>query len=73
MRAEVYSAGRDYERTSCWDTPSALWVSLEDTERGAAWMQCQDCMGTGHYPMPDPDLEDFCVRCKGTGLILVSV
>ncbi|KKL81734.1 hypothetical protein LCGC14_1991810 [marine sediment metagenome] len=73
MKAEVYRYGVDYTRTSCWDTPAALWVTDADVENGWVWMQCQDCMGTGHFPMPDPDLEDFCVRCKGTGLVGVSV
>ncbi len=75
MRAEVYRSGVDYARTSCWNTPAALWVTEDDVTNGWAWMQCQECMGTGHFPMPlaDPPLADFCVRCKGTGLVGVSV
>ena len=73
MKAHVYSGAQDHGDKR-WDAPSALWVTEEDVLNGAARMPCPDCGGTGHFPVPDPDnMEDFCVMCKGTGLILVSV
>lgn len=83
-RAEVYRANRDYARTGIWSTPAAVVPSDEDHLTGIHWMTHQDCGGTGRFPVPwNPAVEpwyrlsgklvpsDFCVECKGTGLVPV--
>lgn len=73
MRAEVYAANRDYARTSTWGSPSVVNVSSEDVERGVHFRPCLDCCGTGLFPMPHPEMDAFCVACKGQGLEPVMV
>ncbi len=71
MRALVYAGSREYVGRRL-DSPQALWVTEEDALNGAARWQCPDCGGTGHFPVPAVDMEDFCTMCKGQGLILVG-
>jgi hypothetical protein len=67
--AEVYCGPREYARTNCWDTPGVVRLRPEDHLDGIHWRACEDCGGTGHFPVPEPDLmEDSCIACKGTGL-----
>ena len=70
MRALVYSGPRE-DTARRLGSPTALWVTEADVLNGVANMQCPACGGTGHFPMPEPDMEDFCVMCKGQGLVLV--
>lgn len=73
MRALVYAGPVEYSETTRWNTPGAVWVSEADVLEGVGRMPCRDCGGTGHFPMPEEGLEDFCVACKGQGLELISV
>lgn len=72
-RAEVYAANREYARTNRWNTPAAIRPSDADHLNGLHWRACEDCGGTGRFPMPDRTLNDFCVACKGQGLSPVMV
>jgi len=84
--ATIYHSTSEYG-SDRWSAPTNTWIADEEVLRGVAWIPCQDCGATGHFPVPwrspqyhtdgmnigphhEPEPgDDFCIRCKGTGLV----